>query len=349
MPHTPVYEEILALNAERSDEFCTQTAHDERTLYTSRYPSRVLVFKCMDGRINLPLITGVPIGKLHPFRNIGGKFTLGDPYLSTLVYAAKEKAVRAGRPTLALCTFHYAKEDAHRGCAGYHYDTEAARRGAHALKREFDEVFGSANQTIAAVVLGIETDEDALVFCNGTTELSMAERTDASDTDLEHELRALYPDLPRQILHDLLPLAFGNRDHVAAIKKQGRPMVELVHNENIIAVGRGFDWLHLPNRALIIGPYGHLEGTWREAIAVAGTIVLANFKGSEELRAGGSLLLVSALYTDVPERGIAALRARHLAKIAQKVLEPMATELNFETLAGVTDINTMRFHPVPLT
>ena len=27
------------------------------------------------------------------------------------------------------------------------------------------------------------------------------------------------------------------------------------HQEQVLAVGRGFDWLHIPNKALIVGPY----------------------------------------------------------------------------------------------
>ena len=30
---------------------------------------------------------------------------------------------------------------------------------------------------------------------------------------------------------------------------------KLTFQEQVLAVGRGFDWLHLPNKALIVGPY----------------------------------------------------------------------------------------------
>jgi len=35
----------------------------------------------------------------------------------------------------------------------------------------------------------------------------------------------------------------------------------------VIAVGRGFDWLHLPNKALIIGPFDH---SWTTTVGRAG-------------------------------------------------------------------------------
>jgi len=337
--------EIITLNTKRSEEFCTPAARDARTLYSSKHPTKILVFKCMDGRINLPLITGVPMGRLHPFRHVGGKFLLGDPYLGRLVLDAKEEAIHTGRPTLALCTYHFAKGSEHRGCAGHKYDTQAARDGAFALKKEFEEVFGVNNQAIAAIVLSIETDEDALIFCNEKgEELNMSEHTKTSDEEIRAKLFALYPELTTQMLNDLLPLALGNRDHLVRINAKERPVSELIHNENIICVGRGFDWLHLPNRALIIGPYGHIDSTWREAIIIAGNIVLDNFKNNKELKYNGALLLISAPYKDMSEQGLAVAKAKYFAKVAKNALEPIEKELQLETLTGVTDMETMKFH-----
>ncbi len=337
--------EILTLNEQRSSEFSTPAAHDARALYLSQHPTKMLVFKCMDGRINLPLITGVPMGRLHPFRNIGGKFTLGDPYLGRLVLDAKEDAIRMGRETLALCTYHYSKESTHRGCAGRDYDNDTARSGAFELKKEFEEVFGADNQTIAAIVVAIETDNDELIFCSEENgELHMSACVEVSEEELREKLFALYPNLTHQMVHDLLPLALGNRTHIEKTKK--RPVTELVHNENIICVGRGFDWLHLPNRALIIGPYGYTDTSWHKAVEVAGTIVSSNFKNNEKLQNTGALLLVSASYKDVRERGLAVAKAKYFAQVAETALAPVAHELKLETLVGVTDMETMKYHPL---
>ncbi len=340
-------EEILALNTQRSSVFCTPAARDAQVLYSSKHPTKILVFKCMDGRINLPLITGVPMGKLHPFRNIGGKFVLGDPYLGRLILDAKESALRVGHLTLALCTYHFSQGNTLRGCAGHAYDTDAARRGALALKSEFEEVFGKENHTISAIIVGIETDMDTLVFCNREgKELSIINYLSASDSDLQVALYAHYPEVPEEILYDLLPLAIGNRDHVALIQTQGRPVQELAHNENIIAVGRGFDWLHLVNRALIIGPYGHTDSTWREAVSVAGNIVLENFKNNAGLKEAGALLLISAPYTNTGERGLAIAKSKYFEQVARQALNPIANELSLNTLVGITNMETMKYHPL---
>lgn len=343
----PLVKEILKLNEKRSWEFCTPAAHDARALYRSQHPTNMLVFKCMDGRIHLPLITGIPLGILHPFRNIGGKFTLGYPYLGRLVLDAKDAAIREGHSTLALCTYHFSRGSKHRGCAGHGYDTDAARRGAFALKGEFETIFGKHNPAIKAIVVGIETDEDVLVFHNGNGRiLSMREETGTSDASLAEKLRALYHDLPPRLLGDILPLARGNRDHVAHIREQGRPVAELVHGENIIAVGRGFDWLHLPNRALIIGPYGDAERTWRDAVRVASNIVLDNMKEKRIKKDHGALLLVSAPYSDTNEQGLALAKAGYFSTVASEILAPVRKKLRLETLVGVTDMTTMRFHPI---
>jgi len=340
--------EVIALNKERSDEYCTPSARDARAMYASIHPTNILVFKCMDGRINLPLITGIPMGILHPFRHIGGKFVLGDPYLGRLVLDEKESAVRQGRPSLALCTYHYSKGDAHRGCAGHAYDTNSARNGAIAHKQEFDKVFGTNNPAMAAIILGIETDEDSLIFTNESGDsFSIAENCEASDMQILSTLTRIYPNTSKQMLDDILPLALGNRAHVKSIKLAGgRPPSELVHGENIICVGRGFDWLHLPNRALIIGPYEYYDHTWRDAIAIAGKIVLNNFENNPELKKGGALLISSAPYRDLDEKGIAMMKADFFCKVAQDALGENMKILSMETLVGVTDLTTMKFHQI---
>lgn len=340
--------EILKLNRERSRAFCLPAAYDARALYASQHPTQILVFKCMDGRIHLPLITGIPLGILHPFRNIGGKFTLGYPYLGRLVLDAKESAVRAGQSTLALCTFHYSKGSTHRGCAGHNYDTVAARRGAFALKHEFEKIFGDDNPAIRAIVVGIETDEDALIFCGEREQDDVSVATVASETHdhLLHALNTLYSNLPPAMLADIAPIATGNQAHVNRKRSEKRPVAELVHGENIICVGRGFDWLHLPNRALIIGPYGDSERTWRDAVQVAGSIVLDNFKHKRVPRTSGSLLLVSAPYSDLNERGLALAKVDYFSTVARNILAPVTKPLRLETLVGITDMTTMHFDPV---
>jgi hypothetical protein len=62
----------------------------------------------------------------------------------------------------------------------------------------------------------------------------------------------------------------------------------------MIGVGRGFDWLHMPNLALIIGPYGP---DLADPIRKAAGIIEANMK-SFRIPDDGFLLLVASPYYD---------------------------------------------------
>lgn len=343
-----IIQEILDLNESRSAEFCSPEAITARAFYASAHPTNIIVFKCMDGRINLPLICNVPLGILQPYRNIGGKFSLGDVGLRSIVRKSIENARKEGRRSMILCTYHFSKGDHHRGCAGHGHDTKAAMRGAIRLKREFEIAYGENNQYVTAFLIGIETDNDALVFCrSGEEQFSMEDHAYASDEEIRRILFETYSGRSREILKDLLPLALGNRDHVAKILENGRPVAELVHGENIIAVGRGFPWLHLPNRALIIGPFGSFDSSWRDAVVVAGNIVLKNFSENKHLGKDGALLLISAPYWDIEDRGLAIVGAEYHAEVAREALRPVEQKLGLHTLVGVTNTRTMKFELIP--
>lgn len=337
-------EYVLDLNRQRSAEFCSPAMQDWLQFYQKHHPTSILAFKCMDGRLNLPVIANMPTGIIQPFRNIGGKFDLGSPYLGRLVLDAKERALGGGHRMLALCTYHFSKGDERRGCAGHDHDTEAAKAGAFALKRQFERVFGVGNPVVSSIVLGIETDEDVLIFHdeNGHM-LSMSEHTGSTDDEIREALFSMYDGIPEEILDDLLPIALGNREHVRKIRSQKRPIEELVHGENIICVGRGFGWLHLPNKALIIGPYDH---AWGEAVKVAGRIVATNIAESRVPKEDGALLLVSAPYWDLGERGAAEEKSQYLADVAERVLAEAFPDLASETLVGLTAMRTRLFEPI---
>ena len=340
----PLKKFVLDLNKRRSEEFCSPSMQDWLGLYRRQHPTSILAFKCMDGRINLPVIANLPVGVIQPFRNIGGKFNLGSPYLGRLVLDAKERALAEGHRMLALCTYHFSKGDIHRGCAGHNHDTEAAKAGAFALKAQFERTFGSDNPVVSAIVIGVETDEDALIFHDGNGKLfSIADHTDATDEELAKLLHDLYQGMHEEILNDLLPIACGNRDHVRMLRSQQRPVAELIHGENIICVGRGFGWLHIPNKALIIGPYDH---AWGEAVKVAGQIVSKNITEKRVPVEDGALLLVASPYWSLEERGLAEEKSEYLLEVAEKELRETYPDLGFDTLVGVVDMQTRMFNVI---
>ncbi len=337
---------ILDLNRARSEEFCSPQAQDQLHYYSKHHPTHILAFKCMDGRINLPLITGLPDGVFKPFRNIGGKFDLGAPLLNDLVVQARRDALAAGSRMLALCTYHFSNGDSHRGCAGHNYDTQSAMDGAIKLKQQFESMFGKGNAVVAAIVIGIETDEDTLIFHgeNNTT-LSVADSVEMSAEEILVKLRKLYPWMDREMLDDILPIAVGNCDHVRTIRSQKRPIAELVHGENIIAVGRAFGWMHLPNKALIIGPYDY---DWGAAVRVAGGIVADNLAQGLVNKQDGALLLVLTPFWHTAERDAAAEKSRYIARVSQAVLSEAYPDLLLRTLVGVTDLHTGLIHELQM-
>ncbi len=289
----------------------------DRQRYLAQHPTTVMVMKCMDGRINIPIATGTPRGIIQPFRNLGGMFHLGWPHLGDVVQAAVERAVRQGRQVLMMITYHYARGDAKRGCAGFHYRTEDARAHAFGLRDEFSALFGALHQTVYPLVCGFETDEEALVLHGHDGQvLQLADLGRDEVAALPGRVQQLFPDMPLQVQHDLLPMLRGNLAHVAALRRTERHL-DIEHREWIIFVGRGFDWLHLPNQALIIGPYSpDLDHPIRQAAR----IIQANMRAGR-IPDDGFLLMSSVPYEDIGvDHARAALKSRFLARFAADVI-----------------------------
>lgn len=324
----PIAERIAWLTdlAERhGDAYRSPEAALTRTRYLSQHPTAIGVFKCMDGRINLPVATGMPVGILMPFRNLGGRFDLGWPHLGEVVTQYVMDRVREGRRVLLMVTYHYSKSDAHRGCAGFGYDREAAFAHTQQIRQQMTSVFGDGHDTVYPLVCGFETDEEALVLHGwkdsgeGGT-LDVAALSDANSKTLMHQLHELFPDMPGGIKADLLPLLQGNIGHVADMRAQllrGTRQLDIEHREWMICLGRGFDFIHTPNLALIIGPY---SPNLAEPIIKAAGIIEANM-GSGRIPDDGFLLFSSVPFESIGvDRARAALKARFLSGFARQVI-----------------------------
>jgi len=339
---------IIERNREQSEEFCNASARLARQQYRSVHPTEIAVLKCMDGRLNLSLMTETPVGILHPYRNIGGQFDFGWPFLAQLLKEWIYISTQKGRDCLVMVTYHYSKGDDHRNCAGYGYDTEAARAGAMELVKQAGRVFGRPFRVVHPILVGMETDDEALVFHSEKGEtFSLADNLDMSPEELNYRLMDLYPEMRERIRMDLLELVKGNQRHVKKVRAANRMPIDLNHREQIIAVGRGFDWLHLPNMALIIGPYG-LD--WPETVAKAGGIVLSNLKEGRLDPEAGRMMLIAKLARE--ERGsygwnLAEEEARFVTRTAYTALKKAVPELldtNFTVLSGVVDAQTRLLH-----
>ncbi|MBU1230387.1 MAG: hypothetical protein KKA55_10115 [Proteobacteria bacterium] len=343
---------LWQLGRKHSQQFCGPDATLARKRYLALHPTHIMVLKCMDGRIHIPHATNTPLGIIEPFRNLGGMFHMGWPYLGEVVANSVTDAVERGRRVLLVITYHFSKGDRDRGCAGFDFDTEASIRYVHGIKNQMEHTFGHSRQTVYPVVFGFETDEDALILHGPGGIWNLAEATPVQGADparpdeqaLEQKLRALYPDMPRRILLDLLPLVLGNIRHIGEIRATGRE-IAVEHREWVICIGRGFDFLHEPNMALIVGPFSpDLSGP----IAKAAGIIGSNM-ASGRIPDDGFLLLASAPYREAGmDRARAELKSRFLSQFADEVIKRERPDLHPKMIVetAVLDWNTRRLESI---
>jgi hypothetical protein len=178
-------------------------------------------------------------------------------------------------------------------------------------------VFGLGHDTVYPLVCGFETDEDALLLHgeNGTVlDLSRLGATD--EQTLMLQLAELFPDMPQQIRRDVLPLLSGNLAHIAEVRQMHRA-VDIEHREWMICLGRGFDFLHMPNLALIVGPY---SPELADPVGKAAGIIEANM-AARRIPDDGFLLLASVPYEEIGvDRARAELKSAFLADFAAEVI-----------------------------
>lgn len=298
-----------------AESFASPETWIARKRYLAEHPTAIGVLKCMDGRVNIPVATETPVGIIQPFRNLGGRFDLGWPHLGEVLSDYVMSVVHEGRRALIVSTYHYSKGDPQRGCAGFNFDTAAAREHTFAIRSQVEQVFGAGHQTVYPLVCGFETDEDALILHGQNGEVLDASIVTETAT-LPARLQALFPDMPEQMRADLIPLVQGNIRHVAEVRGTAREL-DIEHGEWVICLGRGFDWLHMPNQALIIGPYSpDLADPVRKAAAI-----LQNNMAAGRIPDDGFLLLASVPYADIgADRARAELKSRFLSAFAADVI-----------------------------
>src|SRR3989344_4459083 len=216
---------LLKHNKTQSDLYCSPDATLARRQYRAAHPTEIAALKCMDGRLNLPLITKTPWGIIQPYRNVGGKFDFGWPYFGQLIQDSVEYAVGKSRDSILFITYHWSKGNRLRGCKGFHYSVDAARAETVRLKEQAERIFGKSHTVVYPIQLGVETDEDALILHgkNGTT-LNLALLEKPTTDALRLMVETLFPDMKERVVSDLLPILMGNVNHIAEIRKAKRPI-----------------------------------------------------------------------------------------------------------------------------
>lgn len=320
MHNKPIQQRIDWL-IDHADNYSSAYSSPEEYLARERYravhPTEIVVLKCMDGRINIPVATNTPPGIIMPIRNLGGIFNLGWPHLGEVLADHVKSTATAGRRVLMLVTYHYSKGDPHRGCAGFSYDSAAAIAQTYTIKEQVELIFGTGHGTVYPIVCGFETDEDALILHGTNGEILDISTFAAEDVNtLGLRLNALYPDMPNQVRQDLLHLVLGNIDHIAEVKRAVRTL-DVEHREWMICLGRGFDFLHMPNLAMIIGPY---SPDLADPIRQAAGIIESNMRAGR-IPDDGFLLLALAPYAEIGiDRARAELKSQFLSQFASGVI-----------------------------
>lgn len=332
---------LLDLNRRNSELFTAQ--QHARRLYRIQHPTEIGVLKCMDGRIHLPTLTEMPLGILKPFRSMGGFFDLGWPAFQADLINWIEFAINRGTSCLLLVTYHFASGDPHRGCRGFNYDTDMARQHTAQNTALLNKIFGG--QVLYAVQCGIDTDTGSLILHGEQGQVINLASVVPTGFDMISCLTALFPTIPPSVIADFAPHMEGNLRHIEQIRKENRPADEAVHKESVLAVGRGFDWLHEDNLALIVGPYPlNLD----DSIVTATNLLFANLE-SGRINGSKVVLMSCAPFRDYGyAKEMAKRRAQAQAIFALNCVQKCVPEIldRMVTLTAVMDENTRLIEPL---
>jgi hypothetical protein len=335
---------VFELAQRYSAEFCSPEAFLARERYLALHPTAIAVLKCMDGRINIPVATKTPPGIIQPFRNLGGMFDMGWPHLGEVLAQYVQRMVHSGRRVLILITYHFSRGDAHRGCSGFGCDTNAAIAHTRQIRGQMEAIFGVAHDTVYPLICGFETDEDALLLHSSDGRI-LDLSGDMEMAELGAELAQHFSDMPHEMRSDLLPLLAGNLSHSKGLRLERRALT-VEHREWMICLGRGFDFLHTPNLALIIGPYSpNLADPIRKAAAI-----IENNMAAGRIPDDGFLLLASVPYDEIGvDRARAVLKSHFLSMFAAEVIEREFPDLAGKMIrrTAVLDWHSRRIEALP--
>jgi len=149
--------------------------------------------------------------------------------------------------------------------------------------------------------------------------------------------------MSERMLACLLRQCMGNIAHIAEIKLAGRPVADIEHKETVLGIGRGYDWYHKPNSALIVGPYTY---DLKAPTATAASIILGNIQAGRVSAEEGCALIASGNYRDEgPDKVWAAMKALQLLDDAIEVIREQVPELlsYLDSAAGILNEHTREF------
>jgi hypothetical protein len=354
--------EILEMNRFASSEYCHHRRKAGRTRYRNKHRTIIVVFKCMDGRLDFSVITRTPVGIIQGERNIGGMFDLGWPSLRTRMVECVKYASAHGMKVVFIVAYHFSVNDMSRGCAGHDHKVGDALRCAQRFAGQLASAFPHSARVL---LVGIETDADAL--CLHTPEhlvIPMVPRD--KETYLSRLQKNIYIEAEGLEQYRVQPLGYcgvshlhaiihecfngylegveddivspfaRNMQHVDAVFRSGRPVESPAHQERVILIGRGWDWMRTRNYALILH-----DDNPRLDMAVEKAVRII-YKNQEQGRVPKEPI---PIYTAIPYdeyREAAIQQARFIDACAQEVVRTQ-TIRTAHSRYGVTNWENRRY------
>lgn len=335
-----IHRRILAINRTASEHFLADESARARHLV--RHPTQLAVVECMDGRLQFATLTKTPLGVVRSFRAIGGRLEAWWPSFLGRFRSFVAHATREGQRAVVLLTYHRSASSLHLGCAGWGYDTAAARAHAERLAERLAYVFGEA---LVPIVAGVETDRDVLTLHLPSGDVS-GDSAGEDDASVARALASAAPSLDAAIVRDLVPVMRGNALRVAELRATPKQLEAKDHQERVLAIGQDFEWLNRENFALIIND---ADLALARSIEVAASILRKNL---EHAAADETFALLTAIPYQMPgiDHRQAVVRAEGLLAFALEVVGRVEPSLvasgRLHAMAGVLFAPALRLEPL---
>ena len=338
-------EKLKHINSEYSRIFCLPEMQLLRHQFRAQHPIGLFVFGCMDGRNNIPNAGELPAGIIQNYRYLGGAWEWWN-YLDLVFYNDLMYWINQGKSCLVFVSYHFSKSDKCLGCAGFDHDVDKAIKSNIIFKKKIERVYGVSHSVVFPVLLGLETDEEALIIHGNNHELTLnvAELKEYDENGIRAILAEMFQKIQPEMLKFLLRLIRGNIEHVAKIRASNRSIITLNHCEWVLALGQGLDWFYRPNQAIIVGMYSNKP---EEAIIKAAGIIEENISEGRISKEEGFVLLASSSFRSEAgvEKPRACERALENMRFAKKVIGnnfPQLTDF-MHPLTVVTNLDNRKF------
>jgi hypothetical protein len=318
-----------------------------REKYRQTHKTKLLHTSCMDGRMRLGHFSGLPLGVVETFYNIGGVFDVTWPEFEKDLTRLRKKADGVYVPAVLAVGYHYSKSNPNLGCKGHGYDKEASIIACNAFVSQLQ----SQQSDLYGVVVGLETDTDSVLIHGKNGQLfNTAEMNEVSGDIYRDAVKAIVPDMAPEMFNDFLSFVEGLQKKTMKTMTEGRFGRDLDHREYVLGLGPvgAFDWLEDRNTALLIGPYSPTSDI---AVEKAAGILDVNLLSSQIPSEDGLVVVVAETWNQLEPDGRENARqhAQYRTTRALEIIKESAPKLmsSLGVITGIVETTTQRLEVVP--